>query len=116
MATQDFGSYILQATPHSVLIAPYHRLSKQILAVHEAFNAPPNQAEARVRALGADYVLDCPTYPMFIDAGSFGARLRQGPPPAWLIPLSPPRAVLKIYRVRPAGADGGQLQLRARRQ
>jgi hypothetical protein len=105
MATQDFGSYILQSTHHSVLIAPYHRLSGQILAVHDALNAPPNLAEARVRALGADYLVDCPTYPLFIDPGSFGERLRKGPAPAWLIPLSAPRATLRIYKVRPIAAS-----------
>jgi hypothetical protein len=102
LATQDLGSYILDATPHSVLLAPYHRMSPQLLAVHGAFNAPPNLAEARVRALHADYVVDCPGYPMFLDPGSFGMRLRQGPPPPWLSQLSAPKAALAIYAVRPA--------------
>jgi hypothetical protein len=104
MATPDLGSYILDATAHSVVVAPYHRLSRQILAVHEAFNAPPALAEARVRALHPDYLVDCPGYPMFLDPGSFGARLGAAPPP-WLVRVSAPKASLTIYRLRPAGAS-----------
>jgi hypothetical protein len=110
VATPDLGSYILDATPHSVVVAPYHRLSKRILAVHEAFNAPPPLAEARFRALGADYVVDCPGYPMFLDAGSFGMRLRAAPPPPWLVRLSAPKAALSIYGLRPARTKAGAIQ------
>jgi hypothetical protein len=101
MAPVDLGSFILDATPHSVVVAPYHRLSRQILAVHEAFDATPERAEAAVRGLRADYVVICPGYPMMVDAGSFGARLAAGAAPPWLTPLSKPGAVLAIYRVRP---------------
>ena len=101
LAGPDMGPYVLALTRHTVVAAPYHRISKAILADHEAFNAPPNLAEARVRALGADYVVDCAPYPMFLDPGSFGVRLHHAPPPAWLETLSEPGAVLAIYKVRP---------------
>ena len=45
----DFGPFLLALTPHSVLAAPYHRLSKGIIAAHTAFVAPPDVD----RALGA---------------------------------------------------------------
>jgi hypothetical protein len=100
LASPDLGPYILAFTRDRVLVAPYHRLAGAILAAHEAFNAPPARAEARVRALGADYVVDCPPYPMFLDKGSFGARLRQAQPPPWLRTVSATGAALSIYAVR----------------
>lgn len=103
LSEQDLGAFILALTPHATIAAPYHRLSASILAAHNAFNAPPALAEARVRALSVTYVVDCPPYPMYADQGSFGARLRAGQTPAWLEPLSTPKATLRIYRVRPLG-------------
>ena len=38
----DFGPFLLALTPHSVLAAPYHRLSSGIVAAHEAFAAAPD--------------------------------------------------------------------------
>jgi hypothetical protein len=101
LAPQDLGPFILVYTRDSAVAAPYHRMSNQILAVHNVWDGPPAQAEARVRALGADYVVDCPPYPIMADPGTFGALLRKGPPPAWLETLSPPKSTLKIYRLRP---------------
>ena len=102
LSEQDLGAFILALTPHATIAAPYHRLSASILAAHNALNAPPAVAEARVRRLGVTYVVDCPAYPMYAARGSFGAGLRAGQTPAWLEPLSTPKATLKIYRVRPA--------------
>jgi hypothetical protein len=100
MATQDLGPFILALTPHSVIVAPYHRLSSQILAVHQAFDARPDQAEALVRRLRPDYLVTCPGYPLFVSAGSFAERV-DAAPPAWLVPLSAPRATIRIYRIAP---------------
>ena len=103
LSEQDLGAFILVFTPHSAIAAPYHRLSASILAAHNALNAPPASAEARVRALRVTYVVDCPPYPMVVAPGSFGARLRAGQTPVWLEPLSAPKATLRIYGVRPKG-------------
>ncbi len=100
LSSQDLGPFILALTPHSTISAPYHRMSRQIRAVHEALDAPPAQAEARVRALKADYVVDCPSYPLIVGAKSFATTLRHGGTPAWLEPLSGLKDRLKIYRVR----------------
>jgi hypothetical protein len=100
----DLGPFILRYTPHSAVSAPYHRMSDAILAVHQAFSAPPAEAEARVRALGADYVVDCPPYTMSVSVQGFGTDLRSKPPPPWLTRLSPPGAVLQIYRLNPPAA------------
>ena len=101
MAPQDLGPFILVYTRDSAVIAPYHRMSNEILAVHNVWNAPPALAEARVRALRADYVVDCPPYPIMAAPGTFGSLLRKAPPPAWLKPLSPTKSILKIYQVLP---------------
>jgi hypothetical protein len=103
LASPDFGPYVLAFTHHGVVTAPYHRLWREILAAHQAFNASPVRAQARVRGLGARYVIDCPPYPMFLDQGSFGARLRASPAPSWLTRLSPPGATLAVYEVTNAG-------------
>lgn len=101
MAPQDLGPFILVYTRDSAVAAPYHRMADQILAVHEVWNAPPASAEARVRALNADYVVDCPPYPIVASPGTFGALLRKAPAPPWLKALSPTRSNLKIYQVLP---------------
>lgn len=98
-APQDLGPFILAFTHHSAVAAPYHRMSNVILAEHEVWNGPPAAAEARVRALGADYLVDCPPYPIAAGPKTFGVELRKGATPAWLQPLSGPKATLKIYRV-----------------
>lgn len=101
-APQDLGPFILVFTHHSAVAAPYHRLSNVILAEHLVWDGPPAAAEARVRALHADYLVDCPPYPIAAGRGTFGTLLRKGAIPPWLQPLSGPKATLKIYRVLPA--------------
>jgi hypothetical protein len=101
MAELDLGPFILDYTRQSVVAAPYHRMSAQILALHQAWDAPPALAEARVRALGAAYVVDCPPYPMAVGRGGFGPALRKEPAPSWLRLVSRPGAVLTIYEVLP---------------
>jgi hypothetical protein len=102
LSEPDLGPFILAFTRDAVFVAPYHRLSQEILIVHDALDATPAAAAAKVRALGADYVVDCrgmATLPT--RKGSFGQRLRAGAAPAWLRKLSPPGATLAIYRVLP---------------
>jgi hypothetical protein len=101
LAVQDMGPFIIAMTHDSVIAAPYHRMSKEIIAVHEVMDAPPALAEGRVRALRADYIVDCPTYPLMSKDSSFGPQLRHTPTPAWLERLSTPKDRLQIYRVRP---------------
>jgi hypothetical protein len=108
LAVQDLGPFIIALTPHSVIAAPYHRMSEEILAVHQVVDGPPARAEARVRALRADYIVDCPTYPLMSNDASFGPWLRRAPTPPWLERLSTPKDRLQIYRVRgPIGARQG---------
>lgn len=98
----DLGPFILAHTGDSVLAAPYHRMTWGILASHEALNAPGAVAEAKVRALKADYLVECPTNGLRVGPHSFEADLRRGSTPGWLQPLSSRGQTLQIYRVRPA--------------
>jgi hypothetical protein len=100
----NLGPHLIANTPHTAIAAPYHRLAPSILAAHEAFAALPAAAAARVRALGATYVVDCPGSYMGVPAGSFGWGLRRGEVPAWLEPVPATGTKLVIYRVRPAAA------------
>ena len=100
LADEDFGPFILAFTHHSAVSAPYHRMSAAILAGHLALDAPAGQAQARVRALGANYIIDCRPYPMVLTPGGLTRRLRAGQTPAWLESLSPSDATLRIWRVR----------------
>jgi hypothetical protein len=98
----DVGPFILAYTPLTIMSAPYQRMSAGILAAHDALAAPPQAAEAKVRRLGATYVVDCLGYNYKIEPNGLIAALRADPrPPAWLEPLSPHGATLQIYRVRP---------------
>ena len=101
----DLGPYILARTPHSVLNAPYHRMSWGILAAQAALTAQPDSARAKVRALGVSVVAACPAHADLFNhvnapQGSLLRRLDQGAPPAWLEPLSAPGEPLRLYRVR----------------
>jgi hypothetical protein len=97
----DLGPFILAHTGDSVVAGPYHRLTWGILAAHDALNASDAAAEAKVRALKADYLVECPTNKLRVGPHSFEADLRRGRVPAWLQPLSKPGQTLQIYRVEP---------------
>jgi hypothetical protein len=101
----DFGPFLLALTPHSVLAAPYHRLSSGILAGHAVFAAPPDDARRTLDRLGATYVVTCgPRPPNDLVGPALGAslwgRLQAHDVPAWLEPLSPPGQPFSVYRIR----------------
>jgi hypothetical protein len=74
-------------------------MSWGILAAHDALDATPAAAEARVRALKVDYLAECPANALRVGPASFEASLRRGVTPAWLRKLTAPGATLQIYRV-----------------
>jgi hypothetical protein len=104
LSEPDLGSFVLANTAHTAMSAPYHRMTWGILAAHDALAAPAAEAEGRVRALHASYILDCPVHRLRSPAGSLGDDIRHGRPPAWLQPLSGPGQPLRIYQVAPAAA------------
>ncbi len=92
VADVNLGPYLVARTKLDVLSAPYHRLGRQILAAHEIFNAPVQEAEALLRKVDAQYVITCPgldsTRPRSgRPADSLQARLQAGTPPPFLAPV-----------------------------
>ena len=59
----DAGPFVLMETPHSVLAAPYHRNVKGNVAMLDLVLRAPDEAKARLAALGVDYVAFCPGAP-----------------------------------------------------
>ncbi len=106
LAPIDLGPYILASSRLSVMSAPYHRMSFGVLAASDVLASSPAAAEAKARALGVGYVVDCPALRVNDDhvrmgPGSLQAALDGGRAPAWLQPLSPAGSVITVYRLRP---------------
>ena len=55
----DFGPFLLALTPHSVLAAPYHRLSAGIIAAHEPSRRRPTRRAAFSPRSASTYVVTC---------------------------------------------------------
>ncbi len=105
----DFGPFLLALTQHSVLAAPYHRLSAGIVAAHEALASPPDAARDLLARLGVAYVVTCGPRPPSglagarLDASLWG-RLHAGAVPDWLEPVAEARAPFAVFRFKkPAG-------------
>jgi hypothetical protein len=103
----DLGPFVVAHTPHNAVAAPYHRLSKGILATRGVLAGKADtEAEVRARALGVTYVLGCRAHAINADRVGLSAdtlvkRLDAGKPPAWLERLSPDKAAIDVYRLRP---------------
>ena len=101
----DQGPYVLAATPHAAVQAPYHRMGLGMKEARAALGASPTEAEGRVRALGVTYVLNCPLHARQSDrvglsADSLQRVLDTGRSPPWLEPLSRPSEPLQVFRMR----------------
>lgn len=103
-ADVSLGPYLLALTPHSVLAAPYHRLSSGIVTAHRALAEPPDVARTVLDEAKVDYVVICGPRPpdgLFEPAlsRSLWTGLRAGTVPAWLEPVEAGPA-FAVYRVR----------------
>ncbi len=92
----DLSPRLIVLTPHSAIAGPYHRNGDAILAVHRAFRAPPQEAEAIVRSRASRYVLICPnssesTLYKVERPNGFYAQLAAGKVPTWLKPVVLPK-------------------------
>jgi len=113
----DYGPFVLALTPHSVIAAPYHRLSAAIIAAHEIFTRPESEARVLLGERGASYVAICRHRAPARHAagGDRGAservsglwdQLQAGEVFGWLEPIeNEPGAVFAIYRVRAGGGS-----------
>jgi len=105
IADVNLGPYLVARTRLDVLSAPYHRLGRQILAAHEIFSAPAQEAQALLRAVGAHYVITCPELDSTRPAagrpgGSLQALLQAGTPPPFLTPVALDGSTpLRIWRI-----------------
>lgn len=105
----DFGPFVLALTPHSTLSAPYHRMNWGILAARGILTADadakgPDGAEAKARALGVGYVLECPVHRINADRvglspDSLQYELDHDDWPDWLELISDERAPIRVFRV-----------------
>ena len=55
-ADVSFGPYLLALTSHSVLAAPYHRLSNGIVTAHRVLSEPPGEARGIALAANVNYI------------------------------------------------------------
>jgi hypothetical protein len=102
-ADVSLGPFVLALTPHSVLAAPYHRLSAGIVTAHRALAEPPELARDILLRANATYVLICgPRPPDGLAEPARGrslwGRLQSGAVPDWLAPV-PAGPAFAIYRV-----------------
>jgi hypothetical protein len=104
-ADTSFGPYILALTPHSVLSAPYHRLSAGIVAAHRALVAAPGEARELLDQWRVTYVVICDSFPpsgmtQTQRRDGLWAVLRAGVVPPWLERVPAPGSpALAVYRV-----------------
>jgi hypothetical protein len=106
-ASSNLGPHILIYTPQSVIAAPYHRSEAGMIAQFRiALAADASEAETRLRALGADYLVVCASDPEYegqeeLERG-FVYRLAQGEAaPPFLDRVGPTEGALAIYRLLP---------------
>lgn len=105
MAPLDPGPYILAASRHRIIAAPYHRNNAGNRASYDFFLGSPAAAHSIARRWHADYVLLCgdsftELAPNEQPADAMLARLRDGRTPAWLAPVATRSAAVHIWRFR----------------
>ncbi|MEO0466846.1 MAG: hypothetical protein AAF216_09905 [Pseudomonadota bacterium] len=71
----DLGTAVLTGTDHSILSAPYHRNASAILNTIDIFEASPDAALDRLKALEVDYVYVCPA---LSEVGVYAKRAPDG--------------------------------------
>lgn len=102
---RDLAPFIAALTPNRVVAAPYHRLDKAIVATHEIFFGPEDEAGQRLKQLGVTYVAICEGLTPPVDKSNLGkglyGALTLGRAPAYLEPISlAAETPLKVWRLR----------------
>lgn len=106
MSLVDLGSHLLLYTPHSVVGAAYHRDQQGLLDTFHFFDGPIEAGRAILAARGITLVVVCPAMSELRGSvehtpDSFVALFAENKLPDWLVPRSPPDAVLQVYAVTP---------------
>jgi hypothetical protein len=106
VADVNLGPYLVALTDLDVLAAPYHRLGHAILEDDRILHGTAPEAERRLRAVGARYVITCAgldstTTPGGVPPDALQSLLLAGKPPAYLapVPLDGPTP-LKVWRLK----------------
>jgi hypothetical protein len=105
VADVNLGPYIVALSDLDALSAPYHRLDKQIIEADRILHSSTPEAERRLRAISADYVIVCPgldsTTPQGpVPADALQTLLLDGKAPAFLKPVKlAEETPLKVWRV-----------------
>lgn len=110
IADVSYGPYLLALTPHSVMGAPYHRLSTGIAVSHGALASAPDDARSIVNATRLvasggkpTYVAICGPRPDGLAepaaSRSLWARLQAGTAPNWLEPVGD-KGPFTVWRVK----------------
>ena len=111
IADVNLGPYVLALTPHSVVGAPYHRLSTGIIVSQAVLASAPDESRTMVNAtklVGSGgkpvYIAVCGARPPAglaepAKSRSLWAKLVAGAPPAWLEPVAGAEP-FQIYRVK----------------
>jgi hypothetical protein len=103
----DYAPHVLALTSHSVMAAPYHRLSDAILAEYRAFASPAEDAKRIFVQSHVDYIAICGARgPVGLGAAELKAGLwgllQAGLVPDWLTQVPDTRGqAFVIYRVKP---------------
>ncbi len=102
VADVDLGPHLVALTDLDVLAAPYHRLDKAILEADLILRAEPQEAERRLKAVGARYVITCDGRGSTTPPGALQSLLFAGKPPSYLepVPLGAPTPY-KVWRIKP---------------
>jgi hypothetical protein len=100
----DYGPYLLALTPHTVVAAPYHRLSAGIMAGQAILASAPDQSQHVAARLGVTYVVTCGrSVPSGLTAesrdASLWAKLQAGEIPPWLARVALSGSPFAAYRV-----------------
>jgi hypothetical protein len=100
LAPIDMGAFLLAASPHRVIAAPYHRGGAGNAAMFRFYLGAPNEAQAIARDWRIDYVVWCDGGLGAIDLASEAAPdafvHRR---PAWLAPVPTAVPGMQLYRV-----------------
>src|SRR5262245_2942619 len=88
----EWGPYLLAWTPHSVLAAPYHRLSNAIATAHRIFARSPEEVHGILTGMRVTYLVTCGRLGATgvegeAAAKSLAGRLLAGALPPWLVPV-----------------------------
>jgi hypothetical protein len=104
----DLGPYLVAATRLDVMSAPYHRMGRSIIVVHELFHGSVTVGAAQMRAAGATYIVLCPGLGVtFADRPAVADGLRfelmAGRTPAFLEAVPVEGTPIRVWRLKPPG-------------